>query len=404
MPKPEKSSLSAERPETARLHAPYESADIEALVARHGSPLMVVDCDRIRAQYRALKAALPGVDLHYALKPLPEPAVVAALKGEGAFFDLASSGEVDLVRAGQVLPERCIHTHPIKRDGDIRDALRFGVRIFVADNADEIGKFIRHRKRVEVLLRVAFGSSDAVCDLSRKFGCEPAAVPGLLRVAAQMGVRVVGLSFHAGSQAASPDMHVRATRACGTLIEAGRQAGHADLRVLDIGGGFPVDYLETAMPIGEFCAPIRAALAALPSDLRIIAEPGRFIAAPAGTCIATVIGRAVRDGRPWYYLDDGIYGSFSGQLFDHARYRIESLRTEGERCPSVLAGPTCDSIDVVIEDLVLPRLEIGDLILGRDMGAYCSAGATDFNFIRRARILPINREPADATVVTLVPR
>ena len=404
MPKPEKSSLSVERPETGRLHAPYARADIEALVARHGSPLMIVDCDRIRAQYRALKAALPVVDLHYALKPLPEPAVVAALKGEGAFFDLASSGEVDLVRAGQVLPERCIHTHPIKRDADIRDALRFGVRTFVADNADEIGKFIRHRKRVEVLLRVAFGSSDAVCDLSRKFGCAPGAVPELLRVAAQMGVRVVGLSFHAGSQAASPDLHVRAITACGSMIEAGRAAGHGDLAVLDIGGGFPVDYLDPAMPIEEFCAPIRAALAALPSDLRIIAEPGRFIAAPAGTCIATVIGRAVRDGRPWYYLDDGIYGSFSGQLFDHARYRIESLRAEGERRPSVLAGPTCDSIDVVTEGLLLPPLEIGDLIVGRDMGAYCSAGATDFNFIRRARVLPINREPADASVVTLVPR
>lgn len=404
MPKPEKSPLSVEPPATGRLHAPYPRADIEALVARHGSPLMIVDCDRIRAQYRALKAALPGVDLHYALKPLPDPAVVAALKGAGAFFDLASSGEVDLVRAGHVLPERCIHTHPIKRDADIRDALRFGVRIFVADNADEIGKFIRHRKRVEVLLRVAFGASDAVCDLSKKFGCEPAAVPELLRLAAQMGVRVVGLSFHAGSQAASPDMHVRAISVCGTMIEAGRAAGHADLQVLDIGGGFPVDYLEAAMPIEEFCAPIRAALAALPSDLRIIAEPGRFIAAPAGTCIATVVGRAVRDGRPWYYLDDGIYGSFSGQLFDHARYRIESLRTEGELRPSVLAGPTCDSIDVVVEGLPLPPLEIGDLIVGRDMGAYCSAGATDFNFIRRARILPINREPADATVVTLVPR
>ncbi len=404
MPKPAKSMLSAETPATGRLHAPYARADIEALVARHGSPLMVVDCDRIRGQYRALKAALPGVDLHYALKPLPDPVVVATLKGEGAFFDLASSGEVDLVRAAQVAPERCIHTHPIKRDGDIRDALRFGVRIFVADNADEIGKFIRHRKRVEVLLRVAFGTSDAVCDLSKKFGCEPAAVPALLRVAAQMGVRVVGLSFHAGSQAASPDMHVRAIAASGGMIEAGRAAGHADLAVLDIGGGFPVDYLEPAMPIEEFCAPIRAALAALPPNLRIIAEPGRFIAAPAGTCVSTVIGRAVRDGRQWYYLDDGIYGSFSGQLFDHARYRIESLRTDGERRPSVLAGPTCDSIDVVIEDLPLPPLEIGDLIVGRDMGAYCSAGATDFNFIRRARVLPINREPADATVVTLVPR
>jgi ornithine decarboxylase len=404
VPKAQKTPLDIAPTDSARMHAPYARADIEALVARHGSPLMIVDCDRIRAQYRALAAALPGVDLHYALKPLPDAAVVAALKGEGAFFDLASSGEVELVRAGGIAPERCIHTHPIKRDSDIRDAIRYGVRTFVVDNPDEIGKFIRHKKRAEVLIRVAFSSTDAVCDLSRKFGCEPQAVPELLAIAERLGVRVAGLSFHAGSQAASPDMHVRAIEACGQIIATARAAGTNSLAVLDIGGGFPVDYRDPVMPIEAFCAPIRTALSTLPPGLRIIAEPGRFIAAPAGTCVATVVGRALRAGQPWYYLDDGIYGSYSGQLFDHARYRIESLRTEGERQVSVLAGPTCDSIDVVVEDIGLPPLEIGDLIVGHDMGAYCSAGATDFNFIRRARVLPINREPEDAAVVSLVPR
>jgi len=400
VPRAETSTLPLPAAAPALLAAPYTREAIESLVARHGSPLMIVDCERIRGQYRALAAALPGVDLHYALKPLPEAAVVRALKREGAFFDLASSGEVDLVRACGVAPERCIHTHPVKRDADIRDALRFGVRTFVADNADEIGKFVRHRKRAELLIRVCFRAQDALCDLSRKFGCDPAAVPELLRVAARMGVRVVGLSFHAGSQAASPGMHVRAIDACGELIRAARAEG-AELTVLDIGGGFPVDYRDPAPPIEAFCEPIRAALARLPPGLRLIAEPGRFIAAPAGTCVATVIGRAVRDGQPWYYLDDGLYGSFSGQLFDHARFRIDSLRSAGERRPSVLAGPTCDSIDVVAEDLPLPPLEIGDLVVGEAMGAYCSASATDFNFIRRARVVAVNQEPADATVVAL---
>jgi ornithine decarboxylase len=404
MPKAQIASFPVESPEAGRMHAPYTSADLEALVARYGSPLLIVDCDQIRAQFRRLAAALPGVDLHYALKPLPEAAVVAALKAEGAFFDLASSGEVDLVRAAGVAPGRCIHTHPIKRDGDIRDALRYGVRTFVADNVDELGKFIRHRKRAELLLRVAFRAPDAVCDLSRKFGCDPEAVPELLKVAARLGVRVTGLSFHVGSQVASPAMHVRAIEACAALVREARAAGLGPLEIVDIGGGFPVEYREPVMPIEAFCAPIVQALAALPPGLRILAEPGRFIAAPAGTCVATVVGRALRDGRPWYYLDDGIYGSFSGQLFDHSCYRIDSLRERGERQPSVLAGPTCDGIDVVAEGLMLPKLEIGDLIVGRTMGAYCSASATDFNFIRRARVLPINCEPANATVVTLTPR
>ena len=401
MPRAQTVPLSAASPTAPRLASPYRREDLEALVARYGSPLMLIDCDRIRAQYRALAAALPGVDLHYALKPLPEAAVVAALKAEGAFFDLASGGEVELVRACGVAPERCIHTHPIKRDQDIRDALRFGVRTFVADNPDEIGKFVRHRRRAELLIRVSFRATDAVCDLSKKFGCDPAAVPGLIETAQRMGVRVAGLSFHAGSQAASPDMHVRAIDACGELIRAARAAGADSLGVLDIGGGFPVDYLTPAMPIEPFCAPIRAALSRLPPGLRLIAEPGRFIAAPAGTCVATVVGKALRDGVPWYYLDDGLYGSFSGQLFDHARFRIESLRGDGERPPSVLAGPTCDSIDVVAEGLALPALEIGDLIIGHDMGAYCSASATDFNFIRRARVLAVNQETGDARVVAL---
>jgi ornithine decarboxylase len=146
------------------------------------------------------------------------------------------------------------------------------------------------------------------------------------------------------------------------------------------------------LPIEEFCAPIRAALAALPEGTRVIAEPGRFICGPAGTVVTTVMGRAWREGRWWYYLDDGLYGSFSGQLYDHARYPIELLGpAEGPRFHSVLAGPTCDSIDVVAEDIELPELHAGDRLVGRQMGAYTAASATDFNFFPRARIVVVNR-------------
>jgi len=400
MPKPPPTVLHREAPGAPPLTAPYTRAELEGLVARYGSPLLLVDCEIIRARFRRLAAALPGVDLHYALKPLPDPAVIAALKEVGSFFDLATSGEVDMVRAAGVAPERCIHTHPIKRDADIRDAIRFGVRLFVADNVDEIGKFVRHKKRAELLLRVAFRATDAVCDLSRKFGCEPESVPELLAVARRLGVKVAGLSFHVGSQTPTPAMHVQAVNACGELIRAARAAGDTDLRILDIGGGFPADYLEAAMPIEAFCAPIRDALAQLPQGLRIIAEPGRYIAAPAGTCVATVMGRAKRGGRWWYYLDDGIYGSFSGQLCDHAQYPVAALKQDGELLPSVLAGPTCDSIDVIREEILLPLLEAGDLVVGREMGAYTAATASDFNFIRRARLVAINGHAVDATDVT----
>ncbi len=371
-------------------------SEIRGLAARFGSPLLVVDCEQVRRQYHSLKAALPGVDLHYALKPLPHAAVVACLRDEGAFFDLATTGEVELVKAQGIPAERCIHTHPIKRDSDIRDALRYGVKIFVADNPDEIRKFARYRKRAELLIRVSFRSPDAVVDLSRKFGCEAGAVLGLIEQARRMGIRVRGLSFHVGSQAMEPTKYVEAIRACTNLIAEALLAGLPSLDILDIGGGFPVSYNEDVTPIDQFCQPIREALAKLPSHVRVIAEPGRFIAAPAAIAISSVMGKAKRDGRWWYYLDDGLYGSYSGQLFDHAKYPVTTLRHEGELFPSVLAGPTCDSIDVIDDNILLPELEVGDLVVGRMMGAYTWASATDFNFFKRAKVVVMHEQPADA--------
>jgi ornithine decarboxylase len=379
-------------------------AEIRALTARFGSPLLVIDCERVRQQYRALKAALPGVDLHYALKPLPHAAVVACLRDEAAYFDLATTGEVEMVKAQGVAPERCIHTHPIKRDSDIRDALRYGITTFVADNPDEIRKFVRYRKRTELLLRVSFRSPTAVCDLSKKFGCDPKAVLELLEFARSMGVRVRGLSFHVGSQAGDPSKYVEAIHACTNLFAEALLAGLPGLDILDIGGGFPVPYVEPVPSIEEFCRPIREALTHLPAHVRVIAEPGRFIAAPSAIAVASVMGKAKRDGRWWYYLDDGLYGSFSGQLFDHCKYPVAALRESDELHPSVLAGPTCDSIDVIDEDILLPELEVGDLIVGRMMGAYTWASATDFNFFKRARVVVMNERPAVAGRVVRLQR
>lgn len=367
-----------------------KAPDLRALVAKHGTPLLLVDCDVVRRQYRALHEALPGVTLYYALKPLPNAAVVAELRDLGACFDLATAGEIKLVRAAGIAPERCIHTHPIKSPAEIAAALRFGLRTFVADNPDELRKFVRHRRRAEILLRLSFRDPTAVVDLSRKFGCEPAAVPPLLELARSLGVRVRGLSFHVGSQVAEPRKYVEAIGVCAELIKAAREQQLAELDIVDIGGGFPIPYRGEAEPIGHFCRPIRQALRKLPKRVRVIAEPGRFIAGPAGTAIARVVGRAQREGRWWYYLDDGMYGSYSGQLYDHAHYPVEVPERAGPLHPSVLAGPTCDSIDVVREDIPLPELEIGDLVVGRMMGAYTSASATDFNFIPRAKVLAVN--------------
>jgi ornithine decarboxylase len=370
---------------------PFARESIEHLVKRYGSPLFVIDAARIRGQYRRLAGALPRVDLHYALKPLPHAAVIQTLLEEGAFFDLATNGEVDLVRRSGVPPKRCVHTHPIKRDSDIRNALAYGVETFVVDNPDELRKFVKYRGRVSLLIRVSFRSTSSVCDLSKKFGCAPDAVAGLLELASELSVKIEGLSFHVGSQALDSGMHVHAIDVCRELMDRASQKGQR-LGLLDIGGGFPVDYGRTAaMSIEEYCAPIRVALGKLAPDLRVIAEPGRYIAAPAGIAVSSVMGRALRDGRWWYYLDDGMYGSYSGQMYDHAKYPIEALAAPGETYPSVLAGPTCDSIDIISEALDLPKLTAGDLIVGREMGAYTWASASDFNFFPRATVLALDQ-------------
>jgi len=374
---------------------PFEPNQIQRLAREFGSPLLIVDCARVRAQYRKLRAALPGVDLHYALKPLPHAAVVRAVLDEGGWLDLATSGEVRLVRSLGVDPARCIHTHPIKRERDIRNALDFGVRVFVADNPDEVRKLKRYADRARVLLRVSFRSPGAVCDLSRKFGCDPEAALELARLAVSLGIDVQGFSFHAGSQLADALKHVEAISVCAQLLVQARRERLGTLDTLDIGGGFPIDYLKSAVDIRRFCAPIRAVLGKLPRRVRVIAEPGRYIVGPAAIGVATVMGRAQREGHWWYYLDDGLYGSYSGQHYDHARYPVEALRQGGALLPSVLAGPTCDSIDVIAENLMLPQLRAGDLIVGRAMGAYTWASASEFNFFPKATVVAVNRTRGD---------
>jgi ornithine decarboxylase len=370
----------------------------QALANQYGTPSLIVDCDVLRAQYRRLAAALPGVDLYYAIKAFPHVDVIRTLRDEGAHFDIATTGEIALLREVGVAPRATIHTHPIKKDRDIRAALRFGCTTFVVDNPAEIAKFVPYRKRVALLLRVSFRSADARCDLSRKFGCMPEDAPALLDQAAALGLHVKGLSFHVGSQSANPDAHVHAIDACARLIERQRRNGRP-MSVLDIGGGFPSNYEGTTLAIDLFCQPISAALSKLPETLSVIAEPGRYLVAPAAYAITSVVGKAERGDRMWYYLDDGVYGAFSGQIYDHTQYPLSVLRN-GDARPSVLAGPTCDSIDVIAEEIMLPELEIGDLVVASMMGAYTIASATEFNSLPKPKVVALNAPAVTQATVT----
>ena len=359
-------------------------------VAEYGSPLLILDCNKVAEQFNALSDALPNIEFFYAIKALPHPAMIRTLLQFNVGFDIASKGEIDLLRLERAQARNTIHTHPIKRDDDIRDALSYGCTTFVVDNIWELEKFVAYRHRVALLIRVSFPNAKTNIDLSRKFGCQPSDVLLLLRKAKALGIHVKGLSFHAGSQCTDSSNHVHAIRQCAAIIEQAEAELGKLLPILDIGGGFPVSYTHSTQDINQFCYPINEALATLPAHINVIAEPGRFLSAPAMESVSRVIGKAERSDGTWYYLDDGVYNSYSGQVYDHATYPL-TVFSDGE-CSSIatLAGPTCDSIDVIAEQVNLPPLRLGDLVIGKQMGAYTSASSTRFNSLETAEIVVIN--------------
>lgn len=369
--------------------ATEQTAFYRSLVAQHGSPLLAFYPQRLVENFEQLQQALPEVELFYAVKAHPDAEIIRTLAELGAGFDVASAGEMDLLLEQSVSGRRTIHTHPVKKDKEIRDALRFGATTFVVDNLYELKKLVPYKNRVGVLLRVSFRSENAKVDLSKKFGCAEEEVISIVEQANEWGIHIKGLSFHVGSQCANADKHVEAILACKELIVELNQRVKRPLSTIDIGGGFPADYELQGIDIDAFCAPIRAVLASLPSDWHILAEPGRYLVASTVESITTVTGKSVRGGRYWYYLDDGVYGSYSGQIFDHVAYPLSLIATEGEFFASVLAGPTCDSIDIIAENISLPELQIDDLVIGKQMGAYTAATKTRFNSIPDAKFIVV---------------
>lgn len=365
----------------------YDRRDLKLWADQYGTPLVIIDEQRVQKQYEDISLALPKVQLHYAIKALPDRRLIKKLYQLGCGFDVATSGEIKLLIDEKIPAKSCIHTHPIKKTSEIEKALHYGCRIFVVDNTMEIDKFVDYKDKVELMVRINFRNQDAVVDLSRKFGCQLERLPNLLSHAKKSGVDIIGLSFHVGSQVPSPCAHVNAIETCLDII---KQAPEVGWKILDIGGGFPIAYTGPVMNIVDFCEPIREALNKVPEPICIMAEPGRFIAGPSVIGLFSIIGKAQRGARTWYYLDDGVYGSFSGQIYDHAKYPIIPLhKFEADMAlkPSVLTGPTCDSVDIIDEDIELPDMQIGDLLVATQIGAYSVASATEFNSYSKPLVL-----------------
>ena len=367
----------------------FDRASLEELVEKHETPFMVLDLSEIDYQYKSLQAALPGVKIFYALKSLSHPELLKRLKSLGSYFDVATIGEIDLVESLGIKGSQCLHSHPIKKDKEIKRALEFGCNRMVVDNIEEMKKFIPYADQVELIIRVGFRSKQAVVDLSRKFGCALEELPILVNLAKDHGIDVVGLSFHVGSQSLSSMTQANAIR---SSIAAMKLMNGVNWKFLDIGGSFPISYQEEVLSISDFCAPVMEALSELPEDIEVFAEPGRFISAPSMIEVVSIVGKAKRGAKIWYYLDDGVYGGFSGQMYDHAIYPLAPLKPfdpTGEFHSSVLAGPTCDSIDVVAEDIELPEMFIGDVLVSKKMGAYTIVSATEFNYYPKPKVVVV---------------
>lgn len=353
----------------------FESA--KNLVEEYGSPCFALSLNEVEKNFLALEEALPGVKFYYAVKANPEKAILKRLASLGCYFDVSTNKEVEQVVQCGVSSEKSIHTHPIKLDHEIQYALECGVKYFTVDNIAELEKFIPYKDVVKLSIRLSIDNDDCRINLSEKFGCSPDEAEVLLERAQVLGLKVTCLSFHVGSQCSNPARYIEALNICREL-DSKASAYNAKISTIDIGGGFPVQYADDPVDIKIFCAEISSYLEKNFSDKEIIAEPGRFLVASSMSLITTIKGKSDRSGKIWYFIDDSIYQSFSGIVFDHCNFPLLHNK-DGVLKLSQIAGATCDSCDVIKRDVELPEFELNDLLIFKQMGAYCSASSSHFN-------------------------
>ena len=355
----------------------------KAIAEIHGSPTLVLSRSALQRNYAAMKSEMPGVELFYAAKANPEYLVLKYLRECGASVDVCSYREMQAALSAGFTPEQMIHTHPCKTIANLVDCYTEGLRWFTFDAPSEIVKFVNYTPDVNLILRLAASSQSSLINPPAKFGCAPKDAGDLMRQTQQAGMNVKALSFHVGSQCLTPDDFRAMLLQARQVWDEGVKIG-CPLEVLDIGGGFPAPYKREVISLELFCRSLQDALddtfGDLSDSVRFIAEPGRGLVAECATLIVRVLGKSDRSGTTQYVIDDGLYGAFSGIVYDHAEFPLLVENAENRpHHPCIIAGPTCDSGDIVCSDQPLPDLEVGELILVPTMGAYSSASACGFN-------------------------
>jgi len=372
--------------------------NLKKLAQEHGTPLLIIDHKKIREQYKRLRKYLPRVGLYFAIKANPEPQIIKTLAPLNAGYDVASLQEfesvLDNVPAGEkrdlnaFIYDRIIVANTIKPVETLKKLANYRT-LMTYDNPEELKKIKKYCPDAGLICRIKVANVGSVVELSSKFGVEPGEAPALIEQAFKMGLAVEGLSFHVGSQCLNIDNYINALEASASIFSQVKKSGH-NLRLLNIGGGFPAPYDDQAPDFVKLAKKLRVEIDRLfPKEIEIVAEPGRFLVAEAATLVAKIVGKAIRDGKMVYYIDDGIYNTLSGVIFDHIPYHFKALK-KGPPLICAVVGPTCDAFDTVSTAENLPDLNIGDLLYVENIGAYSNASATNFNGFPKAKVLNIN--------------
>ena len=373
---------------------------LKKLARQHGTPLFVVDHEQLRRNLAEFKRWLPHVQPYYAVKANPLPEIVSTLYRAGASFDVASLPEFLLVHESiKDLPaqarqdyiwDKIIYANPIKATETLV-ALDQYKPLVTYDNYEEIRKIRKYAPQAGLLLRLKVPNTGAMVELSSKFGAAPGEAVDLIAAAHAAGLTVEGLSFHVGSQTTNFQNYVQALQLAANIFREARSRGYKKMKQLDIGGGFPAPYDANVQPLRALARLLKTEIRRLfPKDVAVLAEPGRFLVATACISVAQVIGKADRDGKRCYYINDGVYHTYSGIIFDHCKYPVRAFR-KGPSQISAVFGPTCDALDTISLTEDLPELKLGDLVYSENIGAYSHASSTYFNGVPPATVVHVNK-------------
>tara|TARA_Y100001936_G_C16093985_1_gene689772 strand:+ start:11561 stop:12748 length:1188 start_codon:yes stop_codon:yes gene_type:complete len=343
----------------------------------YSRPCLLIDRNIIRKKARRFRAAMPNVYPHYAIKANPDQRVLETLLSEGVSFEIASISELDLLISLGVSAKAIYYSNPIKSREYIQYASSRGVEWFALDSIEELRKIVSIKPDAKMYLRIDTPNIGSDWPLAGKFGTHSSDINEIIKEASKINAALTGVTFHVGSQCRNPlNWEVGIARA--KKVFANMRLAGLSPSLLNIGGGFPVQYVEPIPSIEIIGEVVNKAIKDLSDDIRIMAEPGRYLVSDSAYFVCRVVGTASRSGKKWMYWDAGIFGGVI-EITEGLRYKIITDR-KGLNVPWTVAGPTCDSVDILLHDEMLPvDIQEGDFIYIPNAGAYTTAYASNFN-------------------------